>query len=626
MKSAMTLLFALAALAAALVDSAPAADKDLPATQPGLPPGWFGGSQNVPGYEAGIDRKVVKQGKIAAYVRMKDSTPGQFGTLGQTFLARPYQGKRVRLSAQVKTKDVKGNIGLWMRIDGKGKTLAFDNMGDRRLSGTKDWSRAEIVLDVSDKATVITIGMLLAGDGHVWVDDFKVEVVSKDVKTTTKAEEFDNEGVGDTAGVAEKPVNLGFEDTAIVAKPILPSPEEAAWLKANVIPFATAKAGKGFADLKAFSDIVGEARIVSLGEGTHGTSEFFAVKHRLTEYLASEKGFTYFAIEANMPEAYRINEYVLTGKGDPRELLSGMYFWTWDTQEVLDMIEWMRKFNASGKGKIHFLGFDMQFGKVAMANVVAFANKVDPEYSKKLDTAYEGLADYWGDPKAALAARKRSLEEKKQLAERAWAVVKHLEANREKYRKTHAAAVVERAIQDARVAAQSAQVQYAPGTYRDECMADNVAWILRQAPKGAKIVLWAHNGHVARQPGAMGSFLAKRFGKEMVVMGFACHEGKYTAVNPGKGLVDDNPLQPPPRGSIEWSLHRTGHARGVLDLRKAVKARDGKWLDQPLPFRMVGALAMKEQFYPTKVTEHYDALIWFTHTRPSVCFRAKKED
>jgi erythromycin esterase len=600
-----------------------------PATQPGLPPGWFGGSQNM-GYEAGIDRKVFKEGKASAYVRMKDSKANDFGTLAQSFLAKPYSGKRVRLSAQFKTREVKKGTGLWMRVEGKGKILAFDNMAGRWLSGTKDWSKTEVVLDVPDKATVIYIGMLLVGDGHVWVDDFKVEVVGKEVKPTATAKEVESEGAGEVKGTPEKPQNLGFEARRIKEKPITLNPQETAWLKENAIPFTTEKAGQGFADLKAFGEIVGDARIVALGEGTHGTSEFFAMKHRLTEYLASEKGFTYFAIEANMPEAYRVNDYVLTGKGDPRKALAGMYFWTWNTREVLDLIEWMRRFNIdrakAGKPKIQFLGFDMQFGKVALANVRAFAKKADAEYDKILDKAYEGLADYWGEPKAALLARKRSLKEKEAITTRAWAVVKHLEANRDRYGKAHGADLVERSIQDARVAAQSAQVQYGMGTYRDQCMADNVAWILERAPKGAKIVLWAHNGHVARQPGAMGSFLAKRFGKEMVVLGFACSEGKYTAINPGKGLVDDNPLVIPPPSTIEWNLHRTGHARCVLDLRKAMKAREGKWLDQPLPFRSIGALAMTEQFHPAWVTRHYDALIYFDKTKPSVCFRVKKDD
>src|SRR5262249_22262035 len=133
--------------------------------------------------------------------------------------------------------------------------------------------------------------------------------------------------------------------------------------------------------------------IVALGEATHGTSEFFTMKHRLTEFLASEMGFTLFAIEANMPEAYRVNQYVLTGKGDPKELLRGMYFWTWNTQEVLDMILWMRRFNESGKGRVQFLGFDMQFGKVAEANVRAFVAELDPGYAQELEQAYEGSGE-----------------------------------------------------------------------------------------------------------------------------------------------------------------------------------------------------------------------------------------
>src|SRR5687768_8995436 len=124
-----------------------------------------------------------------------------------------------------------------------------------------------------------------------------------------------------------------------------PTPAQVAWLKANAIEVKTVDAGTGFADLQKLKAAIGGARIVSLGEATHGTREIFQMKHRLTEFLASQLGFTIFSIEANMPEAYRLNDYVLHGKGDPKALLKGMYFWTWNTEEVLAMIEWMRQFN-----------------------------------------------------------------------------------------------------------------------------------------------------------------------------------------------------------------------------------------------------------------------------------------
>jgi erythromycin esterase-like protein len=152
------------------------------------------------------------------------------------------------------------------------------------------------------------------------------------------------------------------------------------WLRENVIPLQTVEAGHGFADLQPLSKIVKDARIVELGEATHGTREFFQLKHRMVEYLASQKGFTIFSIEANMPEAYRLNDFVLKGDGDPKELLKGMYFWTWNTEEVLEMILWMREFNKSGKGRIEFTGFDMQTPTMSLAEVRKFLQERDGAY------------------------------------------------------------------------------------------------------------------------------------------------------------------------------------------------------------------------------------------------------
>jgi erythromycin esterase-like protein len=152
------------------------------------------------------------------------------------------------------------------------------------------------------------------------------------------------------------------------------------WVRSHTIRLTTVEAGRGFADLQPLRRVVGDARIVSLGEATHGSREFFQLKHRILEFLASQMGFTIFSIEANMPEAYRLNDYVLNGTGDPAQLLRGMYFWTWDTDEVLTMIQWMRSFNQSAKGRIQFTGFDMQTPNVAAENVRTFVAKYEPAY------------------------------------------------------------------------------------------------------------------------------------------------------------------------------------------------------------------------------------------------------
>ncbi len=368
--------------------------------------------------------------------------------------------------------------------------------------------------------------------------------------------------------------------------------------------------------------MIGDARIVALGEGTHGTREFFQMKHRLSEFLAVEMGFTLFAIEANMPEAYRINEYVLTGKGDPKALLRGLYFWTWDTQEVLDLILWMRRFNESGRGRVQFLGFDMQFGELAMRNLRAFVGDFDPDYTKDLEAVYQKLDDYWGSGDRMRAARELPDEEKGTRARGAWQVVEHLEASRAAYQKRIDADRIDHAIQDARIAAQAAELMARGGGYRDQCMAENVAWILDHAPKGSKIALWAHNGHVAKQPGWMGAHLADRYGEALFVAGFASHAGRYTAIQPGLGLVADNELIPSEPGSLEWRLHETGVPRLVLDLRQASKDNpESSWLRRPHDFRAIGAIAIDQQFFPIVAPDAFDALIYFDQTHASACFR-----
>jgi erythromycin esterase-like protein len=145
-----------------------------------------------------------------------------------------------------------------------------------------------------------------------------------------------------------------------------PEPEQVKWLDEHAIPFATAEAGHGFEDLEPLRAVIGDAR-------------------------ASEMGFTIFSIEANMPEAYRLNDYVLGGDGDPEVLIGGMYFWTWNTEEVLAMVEWMREFNASGKGLIQFTGYDMQTPDVAMEIVTDFLDDVDLDMKTKASDLYSRM-------------------------------------------------------------------------------------------------------------------------------------------------------------------------------------------------------------------------------------------
>jgi erythromycin esterase len=600
-------------------DPPPAADP----MKPGLPKGWFGGPFDGGKYVIGLDTKTVKSGNAAAFIRADKS--GQGAVLTQVVAPGELKGKRVRLSAQVRTKAADPGAGLWMRVDAPDGPAAFDNMQERKVKGDTDWATAEVVLDVSNKAMGIAFGIILFGErGTVWVDDFKLEAVGKDVKRTADPIEPAGEGQASSDGLPEKPVNLDFEggqqaDLTIVPKPL--AGPELAWLKGAAVPIATTDPAKGTKDLEPIRKLVGDARIVALEEATHGTREHFQKKHRLLEFLVTEMGFTHFAIEANMTEAFRVNEYVLHGTGDPKKALAGLYFWTWHTEEVLAMIEWMRGFNKSGKGKVQFLGFDMQTGTVARAGAKAFVARVDPTFAKEADALYAKAAPLYPEDAAgyqALQAMKDA--EKKGWADAAWAVVAHLEKDRDVYLKALKPEEVDRGILDATVAAQAARNAVATYNYRDECMATNVGLILDHAPKGSKVVLWAHNGHVGRSEGSMGEHLARKYGKDMVVVGFGAEEGKYTAIRPGVGLTGGNDLEAPPAGSLEKTFREAGLADFALDVRPSAADPAAKWLARPYLFRSVGALAMDWQFQPQVVPAEFDVLIYTDKTTASHCF------
>jgi erythromycin esterase len=185
------------------------------------------------------------------------------------------------------------------------------------------------------------------------------------------------------------------------------------------------------------------------------------------------------------------------------------------------------------------------------------------------------------------------------------------------------------AIQNARVVAQWARMTVARSSgsnVRDECMAENVAWILAQEPE-ARIVLWAHNGHVSRLHNMgvewMGSYLERLFPGEMVVFGFATGSGAYTAIEAaGGGLKSDHPLHAPPADSVESFLASAGLPRFLLDIRGARPDDPATgWAASSHPMRSIGALSMEEQFFPCVARDGYDVLVWQAQTTASVPLR-----
>ena len=150
------------------------------------PDGWFLAGSKPANYDTGIDPSAANGGLPSAYIKARADQEG-FGTLMQSFNATKYLGKRIRFSANIRSGDVARWAGLWVRVDGPGtppKSLAIDNMQQRPIKGTADWKRYEVVLDVSDAAVGISIGLLLDGPGEVWLNGAEFEIVSAAVPVT----------------------------------------------------------------------------------------------------------------------------------------------------------------------------------------------------------------------------------------------------------------------------------------------------------------------------------------------------------------------------------------------------------------------------------------------------------
>jgi erythromycin esterase len=408
--------------------------------------------------------------------------------------------------------------------------------------------------------------------------------------------------------------------------------EDLTWLQANAVPFTTTSPGGGYDDLARFGQMIGDARIVGLGEATHGTREFFTMKHRLVEYLVKEKGFTVFGIEATHTEAHRVNEYINGGPGDPVVLLTNLYFWTWNTREVADMLVWMREYNetAPADKKLSFYGFDMQYARVAMDTVVSYLRGINTAAGDSADAHYLCYRTYQdvliGPPSLPYTTASPSTRERCHRG--IVAVHTMLQRRANEFAAQSGRRTYEVVLRAARVVIQhedlrSTLPQQGPAAIRDAYMAENIAWMAEVAEPGEKVVLWAHNAHVSRWEPFMGVDLTERYGDSYVVVGFSFHRGKFLAVQRGIGLF---PATAPPAltASYEHQFHRLGHERFYVDLRPLRDdAPDGaRWLLGPRIYRMIGAgyrpNTPNDVYAPHALVDEYDIMIHVEQTLNTV--------
>ncbi|WP_411135544.1 erythromycin esterase family protein [Streptomyces sp. C10] len=397
--------------------------------------------------------------------------------------------------------------------------------------------------------------------------------------------------------------------TVVAAAPPPPAQSPVPALEREAHSLRTTEPQGNLDDLRPFGRMVKDARVVGLGEATHSSHEFFAMKHRVFRYLVEEKGFRSFALEGSWSTGLRLNNYVLHGKGDPRRIMreefQSIYSW-WNNTDYLNLLKWMRSYNSRHPhDPVQFMGDDFGYAGPELYDLVTgYVAKAHPALLPRFAELYGGLRPTTGVDAHVNGYLKRPLAERKEIADRTGRALDLLKRQRPDAGTAGEVEVGEAhtwAVQHATAIDQTARgyafdfddpQQVAAGMrYRDAVMADNVAWW--QQHTGDKVVLSAHDGHVALRtydpkhyPKVQGSFLRDKLGARYVSISMTFDRGSFNATG-ADGRIRAHTVGPAKPGSNEYTLDRVRHRDYVLDLRTAPPAARA-WLATERTTRSIG--------------------------------------
>lgn len=415
--------------------------------------------------------------------------------------------------------------------------------------------------------------------------------------------------------------------------------EAISWLQASSYPVETVEPGSGFQDLLPLRSVVADARLVGLGEGTHGTREFFQVKHRLLEFLVREMGFTHLAMEVDQGAAEEINDFVMLGSGDPAAAFAAAGAWQWGTDEVTAMLHWMRDYNRTvpEDHRVAFVGFDFQMNDRGREELLAFLRRVAPErvpatnlvlapLVRRPDPSRRGFVEFYS----------YSTEQKARTAAEVRALFDYLEANRDCFVRSTSAAEFEKVLHAARRMVQFTDAHSRPGyeqdrpdsgvATRDRYMAENIYRLLQRGGANAKIAIWSHNEHVRRDPYSMGYYLGQRYGAGYYALGLAFDRGGFRALEiTGKSPAPLKSFTLPPavQSSVGWYMKRAGKGDTFVDLRHRPQTGPAaEWFSRAHPMRSIGngyAPSNPTGYFraPAVLGGSYDGIIFIEQTTPA---------
>jgi erythromycin esterase-like protein len=390
----------------------------------------------------------------------------------------------------------------------------------------------------------------------------------------------------------------------------------------------------------------GAARLVLLGEASHGTHEFYRERAEITRRLIEEQGFTAVAVEADWPDAYRVNRYVRGLSDDVFAIDALADFrrfptWMWRNTVVVEFVEWLRAYNDAlgpGAAKIGFYGLDLYSLHASMEAVLRYLEMVDPAAATQARARY-ACFDHFGEDTQVYGfltgsglARSCEGEVVSQLIE--------LQRRASEYARRDGGVAEDElfyAEQNARLV-KNAEAYYrsmflaevSSWNLRDRHMAETldalVAHLSRQGGR-AKVAVWAHNSHLgdarATQMGQrgelnVGQLVRERYGGEAVLIGFTTHHGSVTAASDWGAPAERKRVRPALEGSYEALFHESGLPRFLLTLGDSGEATKG--LRERQLERAIGVIYRPEtermsHYFWARLADQFDAVLHFDETR-----------
>ena len=410
-------------------------------------------------------------------------------------------------------------------------------------------------------------------------------------------------------------------------------------------------------DYDPLLELIGDARFVLLGEASHGTHEFYRERACITQRLIAEKDFTAVAVEADWPDAYRVNRYVRNSRHmdknnvdtNAKEALAGFKrfpAWMWRNTDVVQFIEWLRGYNDSllpNSPKVGFYGLDLYSMFTSIEEVLHYLDKVDPDEAQRARTRYACFDHYNKDSQSYGQAVGFGLSgscENDVVAQ-----LRGLNARAVNYLQNDGSDAIDAlfyAQQNARLVIHAEEYyrtmyrgHVSSWNLRDQHMVETLDALARHlsqnnpntSGKPAKIVVWAHNSHIgdarATEVGQIGEWnvgqLAReKYGSKAVLVGFTTYQGTVTAASDWDASAERKRVRPALVGSYEAALHEAGIANFMLPLNKQnplTQALFARRLERAIGVIYRPETERQSHYFYSHMPQQFDAVLHFDHTR-----------